>query len=308
MADYMSESPLILSLSPWERGRCGTLRAMFKGPLSHGERDRVRGGTLEYRAMHPQTPLMAVASAGEPSHGIFRRRNRWPGRDVRALDHHDRQAERAGGFDLGDRCVAAGIFGQDNLDAVFAEQSEIVLRREGAACLDEDDVWQIERAFGQVDQADDVGVLRRGLKLGKREASDPAEDISRRRANRLDGGGQIGREGPTVAGLRLPGGPFDGDKRRAGGRGRFDGVAAHLRGERMRGINEHIDALVAQIADEPFDAAEAAVSGGDRLGAGRRGPAGKGECGFKTAVRREQPRKRARFRGASEEKNAHGQR
>ena len=76
----------------------------------------------------------------------------------------------------------------------------------------------------------------------------------------------------------------------------------------MRGINEHIDTFVLQIVDEPFDAAEAAASGRDRLGARRRRPARKGECGFKTAVRRELPRKRARFRRASEEKNAHGQR
>ena len=39
-------APLILSFSPWERGRCGTLRAQFRRPFSHGERDRVRGDSL----------------------------------------------------------------------------------------------------------------------------------------------------------------------------------------------------------------------------------------------------------------------
>ena len=163
-------------------------------------------------------------------------------------------------------------------------------------------------AFGQVDQADDVGVLRRGLQLGEGEAADPAENLPGRGANRLDSGGHIRRERPIVAGLRLPGGSFDGEQRRAGGRSRFDGVAAHLRGEGMRGIHQHIDALVAQIADEPFDAAEAAASGRDRLGARRGRPAGEGERGIETAVRCEQPCKRARFRGAPEEKNAHGPR
>ena len=274
MADYMSESPLTL----------------YAGTVAH------------------RPTLTATIMLGEPNHGVFSRGDRWAGRDEGAPDHHDRQAERAGGFDLGDRCIAAGILGQDNLDAVLAKQAEVVLRREGAARLDEDDVWQIERAFGQVDQADDVDVLRRGLKLGEGETADAAEDFSLRRANRLDGGGHIGREGPIVAGLRLPGGPFDSEQRRAGCRSRFDGVAAHLRGERMRGIHERIDTFVLQIADEAFDTAEAAVSGSDRLGAWRRGPAGEGECGCKTAVRREQPCKRARFRGAPEEKNAHGQR
>ncbi len=38
-------TPLTLSLSPWERGRCCTLNALFGGPFSHGEKDRMRGGT-----------------------------------------------------------------------------------------------------------------------------------------------------------------------------------------------------------------------------------------------------------------------
>jgi S-disulfanyl-L-cysteine oxidoreductase SoxD len=43
------ESPLTLSLSPWERGRCGIPRGQFRGPFSHGEKDRMRGGTTHYR-------------------------------------------------------------------------------------------------------------------------------------------------------------------------------------------------------------------------------------------------------------------
>jgi hypothetical protein len=42
-AYFLSLAPLTLSLSPWERGRCGTLRALFRRPLSLWERDRVRG-------------------------------------------------------------------------------------------------------------------------------------------------------------------------------------------------------------------------------------------------------------------------
>jgi S-disulfanyl-L-cysteine oxidoreductase SoxD len=40
------ESPLILSFSPWERGRCGVFCALFPG--SQGEKDRMRGATLHY--------------------------------------------------------------------------------------------------------------------------------------------------------------------------------------------------------------------------------------------------------------------
>jgi hypothetical protein len=40
---FMSLAPLTLSLSHRERGRCGTLRALFGRPLSLWEKDRMRG-------------------------------------------------------------------------------------------------------------------------------------------------------------------------------------------------------------------------------------------------------------------------
>ncbi len=37
-------TPLILSFSPWEKGRLNGAWSVQHRPLSHGERDRVRGG------------------------------------------------------------------------------------------------------------------------------------------------------------------------------------------------------------------------------------------------------------------------
>ena len=115
----------------------------------------------------------------------------WAGAGYRALDHDDWQAERTRRFNFGVGGVAAGILGQHNLDAVFAEQADVVLRGKRSARLDEDDVRQSEGAFGQIDQADDVGMLRGGLQFGERKAADAAEDIARRGANGLDGSGDI---------------------------------------------------------------------------------------------------------------------
>ncbi len=42
--------PLTLSLSLWERGRCGTLRALFRRPFSLWEKDRMRGNALSNRS------------------------------------------------------------------------------------------------------------------------------------------------------------------------------------------------------------------------------------------------------------------
>ena len=52
--------PLILSLSPWEKGRLLALNVRIQGPFSHGERDRVRGDSpSSFR--HP-TPTSGVIS------------------------------------------------------------------------------------------------------------------------------------------------------------------------------------------------------------------------------------------------------
>jgi len=45
---HLRALPLTLSLSHRERGRCCTLRAPFRRPFSHGEKDRMRGDTLRF--------------------------------------------------------------------------------------------------------------------------------------------------------------------------------------------------------------------------------------------------------------------
>ncbi len=53
---FSTVTPLTLSLSPWERGRCCTLRALFRRPFSHGEKDRMRGGTPDHDAPRCDIP------------------------------------------------------------------------------------------------------------------------------------------------------------------------------------------------------------------------------------------------------------
>ena len=54
------ESPLILSFSPWEKGRLNNARSVPHRPLSQGERDRVRGETLSL-TRDPQSKEHALA-------------------------------------------------------------------------------------------------------------------------------------------------------------------------------------------------------------------------------------------------------
>ena len=68
MVPRTGESPLTLSLSPWERGRCGTLRGLFRRPFSHGEKDRMRGASFERIAQTAcRTPPASPSPARTPS-------------------------------------------------------------------------------------------------------------------------------------------------------------------------------------------------------------------------------------------------
>ncbi len=246
--------------------------------------------------------------AVKPDHGVCGRWNRWPRRNEGALDHNDGKAKRARGLDLGNRSLASRIFRQNRFDAALAKQENIVLRCERPACPDYDDARQAERCCRRVDQPDDVGMLRRGLKLSKSEAANGAEDRARFLAERRNRRSHIRNDGPVVFRLTFPGGPFDGEERRTGDRSRGDGVSAHLGREWVGCVDEDIDLPVPQIADKPLNPAKAAASHRNGLGARSRCPSGKGESCLETAVPGEQPCERARFRGASEEKNEHGSR
>ena len=64
-ASWTRVTPLILSFSPWEKGRLNSARSVQHRPLSHGERDRVRGNALRCLPMTHQ-------NARPPSHGLRR--------------------------------------------------------------------------------------------------------------------------------------------------------------------------------------------------------------------------------------------
>ncbi len=244
----------------------------------------------------------------EPDHCVFSRWNRWPWRNERARNHHDRQAERVRRFDLGNGGIAARILGENSFDAMLPEQADIVLRREGASRLDHCDVRQAGRNRGPVDHADNISVLPRGSQLRKGKAADAAEDDARLWAERCDGGSNVRRLDPAISRLLLPSGPLDGEKRRAGHRGGLDRVAAHLASEGMRGVDQHIDAFHPQIAGKALRTAKTAASRWNWLSAGRGGPACERKDCFEAPVAGEESRKRARFRGAAQKEDAHGSR
>jgi len=243
---------------------------------------------------------------GEPNHGFGGGRYTGPGRNEWAGNHDNGQPECARSFDLRYGRVSARVLRQDRLDAMLAEEADIVIGGERAARLDDFDVRQIGRLGGAVDQADNVAVLWRGLQVSQGKTADGAEDRAGFGAERCDGGRHVLDLNPNISSLFYPGGPLQREQRRICQARRFDGVAAHLRGKGMRGVDQKIDAFGLEIVGEPFGATKAAAAGFNGLRPGRKRPASKRQDGFEPEVCRNKFRERARFGRAAEKEHAHG--
>lgn len=203
-------------------------------------------------------------------------------RQNRPVDHDDRQAELAGGDQLGLGARAAGILGDDAPDPVAPEQFAIAGRVEGAAGDLDMAIGQGQRPPGRIDKADEVVMLRLPGKGREMLASDGKKDPLGRAVQASGCGGQIGHHLPTIARLRLPRRAFERDQRhpRFGTGG--NRVAADLFGERVGSVDHPRDSLLAQVASKPLDAAKATHPHRHRLLPGAVGASGIGQHCRKT--------------------------
>ena len=78
--------------------------------------------------------LCSAAMSGDPGQGRFEVEDRRAGRTRGHLDHHHRQAERAGGVDL--RGWAAAVLGDDDVDPPIVQQAPLVRFAKRAAVED----------------------------------------------------------------------------------------------------------------------------------------------------------------------------
>ncbi len=244
---------------------------------------------------------------GKPDHGVFGSRNRRPRGNEWALDHNHGQSQRARRLDLGRSSMAARILRQNHFNAMLRKQTDIVFSGEWPACGNKVDVGKAVKNRRLVDEPDDISVMRRSVELREDEAAN-AKDPARLGPKRCYGRSHVGNLDPAVAWLTFPGRSFHGKKRRTGDRGCRDGIAADLGGKGMGRVRQDIDALVPEVTGKPFNPAKAAASNRNWLSARHRRPSRKRQGCLETLVGSEHPRKRARLRGAAEEKNAHGSR
>ena len=243
---------------------------------------------------------------GKPCHDVGNRSGNGARRYGGAVYHEDRQAEGACGVKFGLCACAAGVFGDDMGDGVFAQKCGVGGKVKGTFGDDHGRAGQGKRGFGFVDKAQQVVVLRFGGKGVEGLFADGKKD-----AGGLVGQGCCGLfdgmdTGPAVGLRGSPGRAFKGEKRRLRLRAGGYGVRAYLCGEGVGGVDHMGDAFGLQVTGKTFGAAKAADAGWQWLGHGRVGASGVGKDGIK-ALRGEGAGQKACFGRAAEKKDArHG--
>jgi hypothetical protein len=109
---------------------------------------------------------------------------------------------------------------------------------------------------------------------------------------------------PAIAGLACPGKTGEHDERRTARPAGCDGVGGHARGERMRRVDDGVDALPGEKRRQAFGAAKAADASGDRRRSGIGGRSRQRQDRRNIRLIGDAPRKRARLRCAAEDEQA----
>ena len=211
----------------------------------------------------------------QPFHHRINAAHQGAWRRLRAGDHDHRQAKRAGCIQLGPRTLAACVLGDDMRDAVGLHQADIVGQRERAA---QDDSMRVRqrKAIGRIDQAQKIVEVWPGRKPLQPLPSDGEEDARRSGWQGNHGGSKIANLGPAVALDCLPRRAFQRDQGQIECCAGRDGVAAHLAGEGVGGVNHRRDCVLAQIVRQPADTAKPSDPRRQGLLHGRLGASGVG--------------------------------
>lgn len=222
---------------------------------------------------------------------------------VAAVDHDHGKAERAGGGDLGVGRLAAAVLGDDHVDAMLAQQRDLILDGEGAA--GEQVVGgRGERRLDRVDAANEIMMLRGGVEMVGLLPSDREEDAQWRASERDDRLGKRGDARPAIPLDWLPSGALEPDQRRAGRLSGALGIGRNLPGEGVGSVDQKVDAVALKKGSESIGAPEAA--GAHRHGLRRRigGAAGERQRDVEIGPQRQPAREIAGLGGAAQNEDA----
>lgn len=213
----------------------------------------------------------------EKRHDLFDAARGEARRQHRTVDQDDRQAQRARRVELRPRACAAGVLGDDEVDAVAGQKFPVGSLGEGAARDDGRGIGQGQGDIGRIDEPEQIMVLRLDGEGAQALPADGKEDPRRCDRKGLDGRVHVGHMAPGVAEAGDPRRALEGGKRDAGRPAGGNRVPAHLRCERMGRVDHMGDPFGAQIAHQPLHAAEAADPGRQRLRPRRIGAPGIGK-------------------------------
>jgi hypothetical protein len=215
------------------------------------------------------------------------------------------KAQVSRGENLRSGRVSAAVLRDDDIDPRRAQELVLVVLREWSEPGDHLIGRQVRRDIGGLDRADEIGMLRGCLEGRELESPDREEDAARRGTDRLRRLGHVADLDPSVTGFPQPRRARHHDERNSGALRRGDGIARHLLGERMRGIDDEIDLLPGEKGHEPVDASKAADAKGHRRRERRLGPSGEGQQALDISAAGEKTGELARLGCSAEEKNSH---
>lgn len=200
----------------------------------------------------------------QPVQNLCHTRQFGPLRQSRAVDHQHRQAQRPRGVQLGPRAKAARVFGHNQFDPMTPHQRLIVGQSERPARNNHVTMRQRQRARF-IDQSQQIAVLRLGGEILKMHPANGQKHLLWRAGQGGHGAVNVRNMLPAVSVLFHP--------RRAGQRGQrhpglttgSDCIGAHLRGKRVRGVDDMSYSMVAQIGGQTVHASEPAHAHRQRL-------------------------------------------
>lgn len=206
---------------------------------------------------YPRSGLLPFPAGPDPPERAGDRRHRPRARRQRgALDHDHGDVQVPGGLEFRGGHRAAAVLGDQEADAVVPHQPRFALERVGAAARDQGHARR-HRAVGRVDRADEEAVRAVGGEHGQVAAARGEEHalappVADSRGRLRD----VGDRAPGRVGV-----PLRAAQHQARDPGQFrgpGGVGGDAAGERVRGVDEVRDALLADERREALGAAESA--------------------------------------------------
>jgi len=223
----------------------------------------------------------------------------WP------LYHYNGQTQSAGSGDLPVGRLPTRVLGHKNVNRIVLEKADFVLLFEGPAIQEKLRLrWQ-DSFIRPVDRADHIGMLWRCPESRELKSSDSQKDAARLRAERSGSGIDAIDVYPTIAAERHPARSHDRNKWKSKCSRCAGSILGDLAGERMRGIDNDVNALRTEPIDKSFNPAKAT----DTVRHGRQDRQSSTPCqrqyGREPFLARYELREFTCFRRAAENENAH---